>query len=70
MVKADMMYQLDLRLKEIKQREELPWGGVSVYLFVDALQLSPVKGRYPFEAPFNKTVELSHIVSPLWVQCK
>ena len=33
MIKSDMLYQLDLRLKEIKQRSDIPFGGVSVFLF-------------------------------------
>ena len=66
MVKADMLYQLDLRLKEIKQREDLPFGGVFLILVGDLLQLAPVKGRYPFQTPFNKQFELAHLISPLW----
>ena len=61
-----MIYQLDLRLKEIKQREDLPFGGVSLILVGDLLQLAPVKGRYPFQTPFNKQFELAHLISPLW----
>ena len=38
MVKADMLYQLDLRLQEIKQKIGVPFGGISVFLFVDILQ--------------------------------
>ena len=32
MVKADMLYQLDLRLKELKETPDLPFGGVAVCL--------------------------------------
>ena len=38
MIKADMLYLLDLRLKEIKQRTDLPFGGVAVFLLGDILQ--------------------------------
>ena len=51
MIKADMLYQLDLRLKEIKQRADIPFGGVSVFLFGDLMQLRPVKARYILKDP-------------------
>ena len=39
MVKTDMLYQLDLRLKELKEKYDVPFGGVAVFLFGDLLQL-------------------------------
>ena len=42
MVRANMLYQLDLRLKELKQVYNQPFGGVSVLLFGDLLQLRQV----------------------------
>ena len=33
MVKADMLYQLDLKLQEIKERVGVPFGGVSIFDF-------------------------------------
>ena len=39
MVKADMMYQLDLRLQEIKERIGESFGGISIFCFDDILQL-------------------------------
>ena len=51
MLPADMLYQLDLRLREIKQRPDLPFGGVSVMLLGDILQLRPVLGRFVFQMP-------------------
>ena len=50
MLKADMLYRIDLRLREIAQVNK-DFGGISVFLFGDPLQLRPVKGRYIFEAP-------------------
>merc|ERR1711954_459615 len=35
MFKADMLYQLDLRLRELKQRDHLPFGGCSIILVGD-----------------------------------
>ena len=66
MVKSDMLYQLDLRLKEIKQEPNLPFGGVSVCLFGDLLQLKPVLGSYPFESPKNEQFKITHLLDPLW----
>ena len=66
MIKADMLYQLDLRLKELKQRNDLPFGGVSVFLFGDLLQLRPVQARYIFEEPISETFKLSYHLDPLW----
>ena len=42
MVKADMPYQLDLKLQEIKERVLLAFGGISIFNFGDLLQLKPV----------------------------
>ena len=33
MVKADMLYQLDLRLQEITEKVGIPFGGVSIFAF-------------------------------------
>ena len=66
LVKSDMLYQLDLRLKEIKQRSDVPFGGVSVLLFGDILQLRPVKANYIFEEPRSESFHLSSLVDPLW----
>ena len=66
MVPVDMLYQLDLRLKEIKERPDLPFGGVAVYLFGDLLQLKPVLAAYPFQEPKNENFKLAHALEPLW----
>ena len=54
MVKADMLYQLDLKLQELKERVGIPFGGVSIMLLGDILQLRPVLGAFIFEKPKNK----------------
>ena len=59
MVKADMLYQLDLRLQEIKERMGVPFGGVSIFCFGDILQLKPVCGRYIFDTPQNPSYYLT-----------
>ena len=50
LVDSDMLYKIDLRLKEVKQNEKL-FGGVALFCFGDLLQIKPVKGRYIFQAP-------------------
>ena len=66
MIKADMLYQLDLRLREVKQQADLYFGGVSVFLFGDILQLRPVKARYIFEEPKSETFNIAYLLDSLW----
>ena len=68
MVKAEMLYQLDFRLQEITQKE-VPFGGVSLFVFGDLMQLSPVLGRFIFENP--QGYQELHMANPRWAmfQC-
>ena len=66
MVKADMFYQLHLRLCELKQNPQEPFGGCSVLFFGDPLQLKPVMGRYIFQQPLCSDYHLSDTLDPLW----
>ena len=66
MIPSDMLYQLDLRLKEVKQITNSPFGGVSVFLLGDILQLRPVLGRFMCEIPKSESYHLSHLADPLW----
>ena len=50
MMKADILYRIHLRLKEITQINK-DFGGVSVFLFGDPVQLKPVRGSYIFDEP-------------------
>ena len=62
-----MLYQLHFRLaREIMQRPDLPFGGVSVVLLGDLLQLKPVLGHFVFQSPNNKELELAHMMDSLW----
>ena len=67
MVKADMLYQLNLRLKEIKQNDK-DFGGVAVILFGDLMRLRPVQARYIFQKPKDNKFALSCLVRSLWKQ--
>ena len=51
MVKADLLYQLDLRLKEVKEEPRRDFGGVAVWIFCDLLQLPPVRPNFIFQIP-------------------
>ena len=53
MVKSDMIYQLDLKLQELKERVGVPFGGVAILDLGDMLQLRPVMGAFAFEKPKN-----------------
>ena len=66
MIKADFLYQLDLRLREVKQQPKLLFGGVSVFVFGDILQLRPVQARYIFEEPASQSFNLAFLTDPLW----
>ena len=45
MVKADLLYQMDLRLRELLQNTSEPSGGCSLLMFGDLLQLRLVMGK-------------------------
>ena len=65
MVKVDTLYQIDVRLREIKGVSK-PFGGVSLILLGDPLQLRPVLGSYPWEEPKNEKYRRVHQIEPIW----
>ena len=66
MVSADMLYNVDLRLREITGRLDTLFGGVSVLLFGDLYQLQPTKARYVFDEPTNKEHAMAFRLRNLW----
>ena len=66
MVKVDMLYQLDLRLQELKDKIGTPFGGVGIVVFGDLMQLRPCQARYIFQEPANDDFEVTHMLNPLW----
>ena len=70
MVKADMLYQLDLRLQEITEKVGLPFGGLSIIVFGDMMQLRPCMGKYICEEPSNKEFRITHALAPRWTMFK
>ena len=65
MVKSDMLYQLDFRLQEIMMNQK-PFGGISLFVFGDLMQLKPVMGNFIFEKPYQKDYEMLHRCNPRW----
>ena len=66
MVSVDLFYNLDLRLREITMREDIPFGGLSIMVFGDLFQLQPPKARYVFEKPTNQEHALAYSLRNLW----
>ena len=66
MVKADMLYQLDLKLQELKERIGVPFGGVAILLFGDMMQLRPVLGAFAFEKPKNPDYHATFALENRW----
>ena len=59
MMKSDQLYQLDLRLRELKQNNKT-FGGVALFLLGDPAQLKPVKGRFSFDKPICEDYHLAY----------
>ena len=68
MVRADQLYQLDLRLREVTMRPNQLFGGISVYFFGDILQLRPVMGRYIWCQPQHLDYLQAFLVQSHWEQ--
>ena len=68
MVKADQLYQLDLRLREIMMRPNDIFGSVSIFVFGDILQLKPVKGRPVWSEPRSADFLHAFLVQSYWEQ--
>ena len=43
MIRSDMLFQLDLRLREITQKKNIMFGGISIFFMGDIMQLRPCK---------------------------
>ena len=66
MVKADTLFQLDLRLREITQNANKIFGGVIVFFFGDIMQLRPCQGSYIFDVPKCEDYLLAHMCNLHW----
>ena len=65
MIKSDLLYQLDLRLREIKQKDNKIFGGVSVF-FGDIMQLRPCQGSFIFDKPMCEDYHLPFLCNTHW----
>merc|ERR1711978_157316 len=54
MVKSDLLYMLEFRLKEITGKLDTPFGGIALFVFGDLMQLPPIMGKMVFQDPSNK----------------
>ena len=66
MVSSDMLYLINLRLKEIKENDKEPFGGVMLVILGDLLQLRPVNARYIFEEPMRECYQITYSMNSLW----
>ena len=66
MIKADLLYQLDLRLREITNKKNKMFGGISIFFFGDIMQLRPCKGTFIFDEPTCKDYLPQYICKALW----
>ena len=65
LVDADMLYRIDLRLREITQKD-MPFGNVAILAFGDLMQIKPVKGRYIMQCPVSKQFWIAYEIDSLW----
>ena len=67
LVDADMFYKIDLRLREITQKE-VPMGNIAIFVLGDLMQMSPISGRFIFLSPINSQFLLTSELDPLWMK--
>ena len=67
MVGADMLYRIHMRLTEIFETPvTVPFGGISIILVGDLLQLPPVRGTCVFSTPEMSQFKGFADAKPLW----
>ena len=65
LVDADMLYKIDLRLREVTQKN-LPFGNVAIFALGDMMQIRPVKGKYIMQCPITKQFWIAYEIDSLW----
>ena len=65
MIKSDQLYQLHLRLCEIKQNDSV-FGNLSLVLLGDLMQLKPIRGSYICQMPKYEKYRQVFELLPLW----
>ena len=66
MIRSDLLYQLDLCLREITQKENRLFGGISIYFMGDIMQLKPCQGAFIFDEPLNNDYLLPYLCKSTW----
>ena len=66
MLYSDMLYMLDLRLQEVKEKIGVPFGGVSCFFFGDLMQLPPVRGKFISLKPKNQDYHVTYELDSRW----
>ena len=65
MVKADMLYILDRRLREVTTNQR-PFGNIGMVILGDLMQLKPVLGALTFGQPKQPQFKLSYLIEPIF----
>jgi DNA replication protein DnaC len=65
LVDSDMLYKIDLRLREITQLG-VPLGNIAIFVLGDLMQMCPISGRFIFLEPRNIQFFLTSEMDPLW----
>ena len=66
MLYSDMLYMLDLRLQEVKEKSGVPFGGVACFFFGDLMQLPPVRGKFISLKPKNQDYHVTYELDSRW----
>ena len=66
MIRSDMLYQLDPRLRKITQKENQMFGGISIFFMGDIMQLRPCQGSFIFDEPKCKDYLLAYQCKTHW----
>ena len=66
LVNADMLYQIHFRLSKDIFQNNLPFGGVSLVILGDLMQLRPVTGSFVFDLTSNHKLRGAQLIDNLW----
>ena len=60
LVRSDLLYQLNFRLQKDIFQNNLPFGGLAVFVFGDIMQIRPPGARHVFLSPLNPRLQILH----------
>jgi len=71
MVSYQLLRQVDMRLREIFEQPDTPFGGINVILLRDLMQLRPVNGNWIFDQPsiYQSEINLCNLFKIIELQC-